>query len=377
MARDPLAQLDKVLVVGGGIAGMSAVIRLAEHGVIADLIDADPEWRVLGAGISITGPTLRAFRDLGILDAVREEGFFSSKVKFFTQDGAPRGESEMPQLEPEIPAAGGVLRPALHRILAERTKATGADIRLGLTVESMSQNGKVNVRFTDGSERSYDLVVGADGASSKTRRMLFPDSPVPQFTGQGCWRALADRPPEVSGAEIYFGEDVKAGINPCSSNKMYLFVTSAMPGNPWVDPEQGVELLREMIRPFGGTVAKVREGLGPSSSFNYRPLEAMLLPRPWSKGRVGVIGDAAHATTPHLASGAGIAVEDGLVLADEMAAAETVEQGWAGFEERRWERCKLVVETSVKIGATELAHGSQAEIAGMMGMAAQALGQPI
>lgn len=372
-----MAQLKNILVVGGGIAGMSAVIRLAQRGFVADLVDADPNWRVLGAGISITGPTLRAFRDLGILDAIREEGYFSPKVKMFSQNGSQIGEIETPPLEPGIPAAGGVLRPALHRILSQRTKQTGADIRLGLTVESIRQNGKAEVRFTDGSERSYDLVIGADGAASKVRSMLFPDAPVPQFTGQGCWRALADRPPEVDSAEIYFGDVVKAGLNPCSPDKMYMFVTSAMPGNPRVDPVNGLDLLRDMLRPFGGTVAKVRDGLGEASSFNYRPLEAMLLPRPWFEGRVGLIGDAAHATTPHLASGAGIAVEDGLVLGDVMAEAETVEQGWAMYEERRWERCKLVVETSVKIGRTELAHGSQAEIAAMMGMAARALALPI
>lgn len=372
-----MAQLEKILVVGGGIAGMSAVIRLAQRGYIADLVDADPNWRVFGAGISITGPTLRAFRDLGILEAVRAEGFFSPKIKMFAQDGAQIGEVETPPLEPGIPAAGGILRPALHHILSERTRATGADIRLGLTVKSIRQNGKAEVRFTDGSTRSYDLVVGADGSGSKIRSMLFPEAPAPQFTGQGCWRALADRPPEVTGAEIYFGDDVKAGLNPCSPDKMYMFVTSAMPGNPRIDPAEGIDLLREMLRPFGGTLAKVRKCLGEASSFNYRPLEAMLMPRPWSKGQVGLIGDAVHATTPHLASGAGLAVEDGLVLGDAMAEAETVEQGWTMFEERRWERCKLVVETSVKIGSTELAHGSREEIAGIMGMAARALARPM
>lgn len=372
-----MAKLDRILIVGGGISGMANAIRFAHHGMRVDIVDLDPEWRVFGAGISITGATLRAFNQLGILDEVREEGFFSPSVKLFSQDGSAMGQVDSPPLEPGIPAAGGILRPTLHRILSDRTKLTGADVRLGVSVESIEQNGEVAVRFTDGSERSYDLVVAADGAVSKTRSLLFPDAPAPQFTGQGCWRVLADRPAEVTGAEIYFGEHVKAGVNPCSPEKMYMFVTSAMPGNPRVDPERGIETLREMIAPFGRTVAKVREGLGSDSSFNYRPLEAFLMPRPWSIGRVGLIGDAAHATTPHLASGAGIAVEDGLVLADEMAAAATVEEGWASFEARRWERCKLVVETSVQIGRIEQARGAQSEIAGLMAQATRALALPI
>ena len=372
-----MSALGRVLIVGGGIAGMSTAIRLAHYGVAADLVDLDPNWRVLGAGLSITGPTLRAFKQLGIIDEVREAGFFSPTVKMFAQDGEPLAEVQNPQLEPGIPAAGGILRPTLHRILADRTRAIGGDIRLGLNIESLTEDGQVNVRFSDGSERSYDLVIGADGSMSRVRQLLFPGAPTPTFTGQGCWRALAERPAEVTCAEIYFGDEVKAGVNPCSPTHMYLFITSAMPGNPRIDPVRGLDQLSDMMAPFRGTIAKVRAGLSSESSFNYRPLEALLLPRPWSRGKVGLIGDAAHATTPHLASGAGLAVEDGLVLADEMTAAPSVEEGWTRFEARRWNRCRLVVETSLKIGAIEQAHGPQQGIAALMGMASQALAQPI
>jgi 2-polyprenyl-6-methoxyphenol hydroxylase-like FAD-dependent oxidoreductase len=373
-----VANPKTALIVGGGIAGMSAAIALARVGVVADLVDLDPEWRVFGAGLSITGPTLRAFRQLGVIDEVREAGFFSSTIKMFAQDGTPLAEIANPPLEPGIPAAGGILRPVLHRILSDRTRASGANIRLGVSVAGLSETGDaVDVRFTDGSEKSYDLVIGADGCMSRVRQLLFPDAIAPKFTGQGCWRVLADRPPEVTSTEIYFGDDVKAGVNPCSPDKLYMFVTSAMPGNPRIDPVNGIHQLAELIAPFGGTVGKIREGLSEHSNFNYRPLEAMLLPRPWSVSKVGVIGDAAHATTPHLASGAGIAVEDALVLAEEMIAANTVEEGWRRFEERRWERCRMVIETSVRIGDIEIAHGSRSEIAGLMEGAARSLAEAI
>ena len=333
---------------------------------------------MFGAGLSITGPTLRAFRQLGVIDEVREAGFFSPSIKMFAQNGTPLAEIANPPLEPGIPAAGGILRPVLHRILSERTRAGGTNVRLGLSVAALADKGEaVEVRFTDGSTERYDLVIGADGCMSRIRQLLFPDAPVPKFTGQGCWRVLADRPAEVTGAEIYFGNHVKAGLNPCSPDKMYMFVTSAMPGNPRVDPVHGIHQLADLIAPFGGTVGKVRDSLGEDSSFNYRPLEALLLPRPWSVSKIGVVGDAAHATTPHLASGAGIAVEDGLVLAEEMIAADTVEEGWRRFEERRWERCRMVIETSVRIGDIEIAHGPQNEIAGLMEGAARRLAEAI
>jgi 2-polyprenyl-6-methoxyphenol hydroxylase-like FAD-dependent oxidoreductase len=368
----------KVLIVGGGVGGMATAIALAQRGIVADLIDIDPQWKVMGAGITITGPTLRAFKALDIIEEVRAEGCFSPKVGLFTHKGELIVEHMMPPLAADLPAVGGILRPTLHRIFSMRTKAVGTNVRLGLTVSAFAQDAEeVDVQFSDGTTGQYDCVVGADGAFSTVRGLLLPDAPRPKFTGQGCWRVLADRPPELEGGQMYYGPDSKAGVTPCSPDKMYMFVNTAMPGNPRIDPEKGIDMLREIIADFGGTIATVREGLGPDSAFNYRPLEALLLPRPWAKGRIGLIGDAAHATTPHLASGAGLAVEDALVLAEEMTAASSVAEGWRRFEERRWERSRLVVETSVKLGQMELDHEDSSAQTRLFGETVAALTAPI
>jgi 2-polyprenyl-6-methoxyphenol hydroxylase-like FAD-dependent oxidoreductase len=368
----------KVLIVGGGVGGMASAIALAQRGVIADLIDIDPQWKVLGAGITITGPTLRAFNALGIIEAVRAAGSFSPKVGLYTYKGDLIAEHCMRPLAADLPAAGGILRPVLHGILSARTREVGTNVRLGLSVSSLSEHADgVDVHFSDGSAGRYDCVVGADGVSSAMRGMLFPDAPKPQFTGQGCWRVLADRPSDLEGGRMYYGPDSKAGVTPCSPGKMYMFVNSAMPGNPRIDPDHGIDMLREIIADFGGVIATVRDGLGPHSAFNYRPLEALLLPRPWSKGRVGLIGDAVHATTPHLASGAGLAVEDGLILAEQMTTAASVPEGWRRFEERRWERSRLVVENSVRLGQMELDHVDSDEQTRVFGEAVAALAAPI
>lgn len=368
----------KALVVGGGVGGMAASIALAVKGFAVDLVEIDPQWKVLGAGITITGPTLRAFKSLGIIEEVAAEGYFSPVVELLTKDGALMGKHIMPPLAADLPAAGGILRPVLHRILADKTRASGTHVRLGMSVEALVQDAAgVDVTFSDGSQGRYDCVIGADGLHSRIRAMIFPDAGKPEFTGQGCWRVLADRPAEIGGAQMYYGADCKAGVNPCSPDKMYMFVNSAMPGNPRVDPVAGIEMLRALLGDFGGAIADVRAGLGPDSAFNYRPLEALLLPLPWSVGRVGLIGDAAHATTPHLASGAGLAIEDGLVLAEELTAADSVAEGWRIFAERRWERARLVVETSVELGAMELAHADGGAQTRLFGEATAALAEPI
>jgi len=99
----------------------------------------------------------------------------------------------------------------------------------------------------------------------------------------------------------------------------------------------------------------VRESIRRPEQINYRPLEWILLPAPWYAGRVVLIGDAAHATTPHLASGAGLAAEDGLVLAQELQGQDSVDAALRAFMQRRYERVRQVVETSVHIGELEMA----------------------
>jgi 2-polyprenyl-6-methoxyphenol hydroxylase-like FAD-dependent oxidoreductase len=370
--------VKNVLIVGGGIGGMTAALSLARCGVAVTLIDSDPNWRVYGAGITITGMSLRAFDDLGILDEIRERGYVHNGMRPMRFTGEPMGEPRFaPPGSPPVMHGGGIMRPVLHDILSTRVRATGIDVRLGVTVETLVQDGDgVDVTLTDGVTARYDLVVGADGIYSKMREMIFPDAPKPKFTDQGCWRIVADRPPKIDRAEIYFGGPLKLGMSPISQDKMYVFLLEHVPGNPWFAPETHVRHLSDLMEPFGGIVPTIRAGLSEHSQTNYRPLEWLLLPDPWYKGRVVLIGDAAHATTPHMASGAGLAVEDGLVLADELAKNDDVAAALRGFMTRRFDRAKLVVETSVKSGEMEIAAVDRAQQTGVLASATMALAAP-
>jgi 2-polyprenyl-6-methoxyphenol hydroxylase-like FAD-dependent oxidoreductase len=348
--------IGRALVVGGGIAGMATAIMLRRSGVPVDLIDIDPEWRVYGAGITITGPTLRAFQALGILDRVIAEAHTANDVQVCGVNGepmtiiptpAPRGSN--------VPGSGGIMRPTLHRILSEDVVALGANVRLGVTVDAIdhADDGE-RVCFSDGRAERYDLVVGADGLYSKVRSLLFPDAPQPAFTGQACWRLMTKRLPAIDRRHYFLGGPVKAGLTPVSATEMYMFVLENVPVNIRIDPQTFPERLRALLVPYGGPLAIVRDSLDADSQIVYRPLETVLLPSPWYRGRAVVIGDAAHATTPQLASGAGMAVEDGLVLAEELGGAASVEAGLAGFMQRRYDRCRLVVENSVQLGRYEV-----------------------
>ena len=370
--------IGKALVVGGGVGGMSAALALARRGVEVELADADPHWRSYGAGISVTGLSLRAFDDLGILEEVREKGFVGAGIRLRGLDGGVIMESPpVPEGAPPIARSGGIMRPVLHEIMSSRVRAAGIRVTLGAEITELSEGGTgVTAAVPGGREETYDLVVGADGIFSKTRAALFPDAPAPRFTGQGCWRIVADRPTEVDRPEMWLGGPVKLGFNPVSRNKMYAFILEHVPDNPWFEPEQQLDHVAGLLDPYGGYVGEVRAALGADSLVNYRPLEWLMLPAPWNRGRVVLVGDAVHATTPHMASGAGMAVEDGLVLAEELAANDTVEAALAAFTRRRFERARMVVESSVRIGEIEMAGGNQMDANVMLGDTMQKLQQP-
>jgi 2-polyprenyl-6-methoxyphenol hydroxylase-like FAD-dependent oxidoreductase len=354
---------NKVLIIGGGFSGMSAAIQLRKLGIAVDLVEIDPGWRSYGAGISISGPTLRAFGEIGVLPQIIEQGFCADGCDLFMADGTFLGQIPTPRIAgPDVPGGGGIMRPVLAKILAEATLASGTQVRLGCTFTIIDQDDDyVEVTFSDGTMAHYDLVIGADGVFSKVRQLLFPQMPKPLYTGQGVWRAVIPRG-EVERASVYLGNQVKAGVNPVSKDEMYLFLNDFPEEMIFVTDDQAVPMLKQLLADFSAPVIRrIHDSLESASKVIYRPLEGLLMPRPWALGRVLLIGDAVHATTPHLASGAGIGIEDAIVIAQELEKASRVAEALERFEARRWERCRLVVENSLRLGQIEMSGGSKEE----------------
>lgn len=358
--RKPAAR--SALVIGGGIAGMSAALVLAEVGVAVRLIDSDPDWKVYGAGITITGPTLRAMKRLGILDRVMAEGWTADGLLACDAQGAELARIDTSDAAlGEVPGAGGILRPALHQMLSERVRASGIAVDLGLSVRALAQGQPRQVTFSDGSSAAYDLVVGADGIFSATRDMLFPGLPAPKYVGQVCWRLMTERHPQIDRRTYFLGGPLKVGMNPVSPEGMYMFLLEPVPQFQRLPDEALPGRLAELMAPYGGIVADVRDAITAGSTIVARPLETIFLPEPWYRDGVVLIGDAAHATTPQLASGAGMAMEDGLVLGEEIARADSVEAALAAFQGRRYARCAMVVENSLQLGRLERACSTPVE----------------
>jgi len=361
----------KVLVVGGGFAGMSSAISLKERGFDVDLIDLDKDWRVYGAGITVTGATLRAYKRLGMVNDIATQGAIANGTKLFHYAGNFMQQFEEAPLEDGLPATGGIMRPLMHKIMSSRVRELGVSVRLGLTVDALKQDGStVDVTFSDGSSGTYDLVVGSDGVNSKVREMISPDAEGAKHTGQGCWRISMNRRPGMDQGEFYFGGQNPAGITLCGPDQLYMWLLTPDDGSLWVEDAEGLQMLRERIEPFGGTVAWIRENMTTDHWVNYTRLSAIIQPKDnWVNGR--------HATTPHLASGAGIAVEGGIVLAEELANEKrSIDESLAAYVDRRYERCRDVVETSVEIGQMQLDGAGPQQVGQAIGAASHRLVQP-
>lgn len=368
----------KVLIVGGGAGGMSAAIALSRIGVDVDLIDNNPKWGMLGAGLTITGPTLRAFNALGVLDEIKAHGYTGAGIQICDYaSGEPVRLLDTPPAQVDVPGSGGIMRPQLHEALATHMRKADIPVKLGITVDQLTQDDDgVDVVFSDGDKGRYDLVLGADGVNSKVRKMIIPDAPDAEYTGQNVWRVTVPRPASVARRTYFLGGPLKVGFTPVSDSEMYMFVLETAP--KMFRDELNLHIpLKEMLKDYGGAVATVRDALTEKDKIVFRPLEAFVLPAPWYRGRVLLIGDSAHPTTPQLASGAGMAIEDALVLEDLLKQSTDIPQLLEKFMARRIGRCRMIVEGSLEIGRLEQTRAPVAEQTAVVQRVLAALTEPV
>ncbi|AJQ95692.1 FAD-dependent oxidoreductase [Gynuella sunshinyii] len=376
-----MSAVNKVLVIGGGFSGMAAAITLARGGIQVDLVENDPYWQPLGAGITINGATLRALQSLGLYDEIGKAGCLTDGVDMHLADG--QYLTRLPTPSPEganVAGSGGILRPILARIMAEATRKEGVSIRLGCSYELVEPHDDcVHVRFTDQTEDDYDLLIGAEGLHSNLRKIFFPEIPEPEYIGQGVWRGLFPRPTSIDRVHMWMGDHLKLGVNPVSDDQMYMFITEDRPTKEHIDTASWPQVFADLMSQFPEPVIAdlIPYAFDDGANIDYRPLFNLLVPVPWNRGRILLIGDTVAATTPHMASGAGIGIESGIVLSEELLRTENLDEAMAHFHERRWERCRMVVENSERLARIEIEGGDKRKHSQIMGDTMAELAKPI
>ncbi|HWU04121.1 MAG TPA: FAD-dependent monooxygenase [Novosphingobium sp.] len=353
-----MGKTNKVCIIGGGVGGLATAIGLHQRGIAVEVVERDKDWRVYHVGIIVQANFIRALGQLGVGEAAVKAGYAYRGARF--KDAAGNTIAELPgeATVDGLPSDLGLTRPALHKVLTDKVRELGIPVRLGVTFTAIEDKGDtVEVDFSDGTSGSYDLLVGADGNYSAVRRHLWPDAQ-PRFTGQGVWRYNVPRPADLEWSDIYIGNGAngyngKAGYCPLTETDMYIFAVIEEPGNPRFAPETLANEMRKRLAGYGGLLGEAAQAVVDPALVVYRPLEACIMPSPWYKGRVVLIGDAAHSATPHLGQGAAMAVEDAVVLAQELGERDT-DAALRAFMDRRFERAKLVGTSSIQLGEWEM-----------------------
>lgn len=345
---------NKVLIVGAGIAGCAAAIALADKGMRVTLIEKQAEWRFQSSGIFIYSNGLEALRRVGVLPQILDAGFSIADGRnvYLDHHGTPIVDVFYPRSRGGAVPILGIKRAEMHRILAGRLDALGVEIRLATTVAAIRSHAgsdHAEVVLSDGSTQHFDLVIGADGIRSQVREAVA--GPVaPRYTGFGVWRSVHERPRTLDAKIMMMGVGKRLGIMPISDDRLYIFGTVSEPADRWYPKAQWPALMRERFAEFGGSARQFLDQLSVDSEVLYTAVEEVQAPLPWHAGRVLLIGDAAHASTPFMGQGGAMAVEDAVVLAGMLSADGIDEQVLRAFGERRYPMCRFVQEASRKVG---------------------------
>ncbi|MEU0883215.1 FAD-dependent monooxygenase [Lentzea sp. NPDC005914] len=275
----------KAIVVGGGIGGLATAVSLRRVGWEVQVLERAAEFGEIGAGIGVMPNALRALEWMGVADEVRKLG--TPRVSGGVRASDGRWLIHLPEAGQERVIA--IHRADLHGVLL---RALPSEILFN------------NVEVTSVEELDADLVVAADGINSRLRAELLPDAPGPAYAGATAWRGVAPGPFDLPITQT-FGPGGEAGILPLGDGRVCWYVATAAPAQASLDP---VELFADWHDPLPELVRSTADVL------RHDIYELPLLPT-FVKGRVALLGDAAHAMVPYLGQGACMALEDAVTLA--------------------------------------------------------------
>lgn len=339
----------EITIIGGGIAGLTTALALQRLGIKTVIFESSAQIKGAGAGLGLGANAMKGFKKLGISEDVIAKGRILSSFTIYDR----KGKGIMHTDGRKLGAQNGIdnftiHRAELHKLLL--AKINQESIFVNKKAISVTQNEhSVTVEFADGSMHIAKALIVADGVHSHIRQLLVANS-APRFAGYTCWRAVIDaRELNIQESSETWGRGARFGIVPLSQNKLYWF---ACLNGKQDDPEfrkYKVNDLLQRFKDFHEPITDILEKTNDEDLLWNDIIDLKPIPR-FAFDKVLLIGDAAHATTPNLGQGACQAIEDAVVLSDEIEKNLDFKQAFIHFEKRRLDRTHYVTNLSWKVG---------------------------
>jgi len=319
--------MRKAIVCGSGVAGLSATIALAMKGWSVEVYERSSAVREIGAGIFIKGNGLRVLEEFGLLDGIRRDCVVLREARTLDKDGAILQQRAMHDFNP----VWTIQRQHLIRALLERATELGAHVHTAAPVDAVGADGTVRVA---GRQCGAELVIAADGVNSVSRRMLDLNRPV-RAPRSGAIRLLIPR--MVHEADDIVRESwsghLRVGVAPCTRTDAFCYFIA-----PLAD-ESGTRIpldrrYWEQRFPKLASEGIFERAHGAEAVHHPYPF---VRARSWVRGRVALVGDAAHALPPTLGQGAGLSLTNTLLLSQRVSCRSDVPEALAAWQrEWRW-----------------------------------------
>ncbi|SDR97369.1 FAD-dependent monooxygenase [Bradyrhizobium canariense] len=328
----------RILIVGAGIAGLALAKAMEQRGMEAQLIERQREVQTAGAGLFLPGNAVRAIEQLGLFEDVAVKAVPIKRQLIFDAGGKVLNTIETEDFWRGCGPCLSLPRKEMQDVLkASLRRSTTA---FGRSIASLVQDSAgCLVTFDDGAAAKYDFVVGADGMHSKVRELVSLGGSA-RYVGTVCWRFIAKNTSGIDCWTAMLGSGRTLLAIPVNRTDVYVYADIAIPGDgaPDLPPDSP---LRSLFKDFSGPVFPLIDGLSAETPIHYGPIEEVRL-KDWINGRVVLLGDAAHGCSPNMAEGAGMAMEDALVLAEELSRGTDITKALRAYMERRRPRVDWV-----------------------------------